>query len=83
MKSVQQPLGLPGDALSGFQGRHVSVMTCCQTLMAGALGGIPFRLLETHDSDWAAVAVRPTLNVRMDAILVPSPSSPDGGCPRL
>lgn len=40
---------------------------------------VAFRLLETaEDSSWSAEGVRPTLNVRMDAQLVPSPAFPEG-----
>ncbi len=40
---------------------------------------MPFRLLETApDSGWSAEGVRPTLNVRMDARLVPSAAYPEG-----
>ena len=39
---------------------------------------MPFRLLETHATEWTPIKLKPTLNVRVDARLVPSPANPDG-----
>ncbi|BDA51114.1 hypothetical protein COCOBI_17-3340 [Coccomyxa sp. Obi] len=39
---------------------------------------VPFTLLKTHATEWTPNGLQPTLNVRVDARLVPSPESPDG-----
>ncbi len=51
-------------------------------MMAADAGeaGVPFRLLETAGTDWSPDGLQPTVNARVDARLVPSPTSPDGEC---
>lgn len=40
------------------------------------LGGLPWRLLETHETEWNPSDVAPTLNIRLDGRIVPTAAPP-------
>lgn len=42
------------------------------------LGGLPWRFVETHETEWDASGVAPTLNMRLDGRIVPSATLPGG-----
>lgn len=59
-------------------GCGLTLSYCC----CSGEAGVPFRLLETHATEWIPDELKVTVNVRVDARLVPSLASPSDGTTR-